>query len=424
MGEIPPKLPAHINPPFTPTLPAELWNQIFEYVVYVRGIMDSYTPDPFDVPGCRLPHQKFPMKEYRASLVYKRSLVLVCKRWNILAMPLLYQVVVLGPRNIGPLYRTIKHSERHLYLSTAMSTLGSFVRHIELNTLDRVHDIVGILRCTYRLEIFSVDCLLYDAHILPTPLVVALTSACHSTLRRLSFRGAYPDSSDCLDIIRSCQYLQTTFLANPDVGYGFCPVEVLKSPHVTFLSVGHNISDPRSNASVPDVVLQAPPSVQGHFLLSSKFSIPLEDWSLLLARHGHRFRTIYLEMHDADRDVQKCLDIFSANCPNLQHFILVTLNFRRLAAALPYSFPPTITHLGLYAKQEGSFFTLFSALAELGEETTPLTPRLQVLRLLNPSASDVLRGEGLMGSFGPLVRSLPFRVQDHDGQEMLSEPWQ
>ncbi|KAA1475809.1 hypothetical protein DENSPDRAFT_842671 [Dentipellis sp. KUC8613] len=408
--------------PFTATLPTELWNKIFEYVIYVRGIMDTSTPDPFDVPGCRLPHEKFPTKEYRASLACKRSLVLVCKRWHTLATHLLYQVVVLGPQNIRLLHRTMKHSGRQLYNSTAMSTLGSFVRHIELSTVDRVHDIVGILSCTHKLEIFSVDCLLYDAHIFPTPLIEALTSVCSSTLRKLSFRGAYPDSSDCHDIVRSSRQLQTILIANPDIGYGFCPVEILRNPNITFLSVGHNVFDPRSNTSVSGIAPQALPPVQGHFLLSFKFFIPLEDWSLLLKRHGHRFHTIYLELHDTDRDVQECLDIFSANCPNLQHFIIVTLNFHRLAAALPYSFPPTITHLGLYAKQEGASYTLFSVLAELGRVATPLSPRLQVLRLLNPSVGDILRGEGLADRFGPLIRSLQFRIQDHDGLDLLLEP--
>ncbi|TFY57690.1 hypothetical protein EVG20_g8440 [Dentipellis fragilis] len=79
-----------------PKAPPEIWFTIFEHATFVPHAFDVNSGDPFDIAGAPLPHDGTIQKNLIASLSTKRSLVLVCKSWHELAMPLLYQAVAAG----------------------------------------------------------------------------------------------------------------------------------------------------------------------------------------------------------------------------------------------------------------------------------------------------------------------------------------
>ena len=82
-------------------LPPELWLRIFELATYVPGLLETDIPDPFDMdpPSILHLHQEYDRKLFKYSMVTKRSIVLVCRTWYSLALPLLYQVLYIPSRD-------------------------------------------------------------------------------------------------------------------------------------------------------------------------------------------------------------------------------------------------------------------------------------------------------------------------------------
>ena len=81
-----------------PFIPNEIWLHIFELATYVPGILDPDMHDPFDIPmdaNSRLFYLRSEQSHIRKSLLTKHHIVWVCKLWCALAMPLLYQAVIL-----------------------------------------------------------------------------------------------------------------------------------------------------------------------------------------------------------------------------------------------------------------------------------------------------------------------------------------
>ncbi|TFY52518.1 hypothetical protein EVG20_g10517 [Dentipellis fragilis] len=111
--------------------PPEIWLSIFEQATFVPHAFDTDASDPFDVLGTPIAFDPSTQVMLQSVLATKWSLALVCRYWNNLATPLLYQAVaVRNDRGLRSLRDTLKKwTER-------ISPTGSFRCALRVRRLD------------------------------------------------------------------------------------------------------------------------------------------------------------------------------------------------------------------------------------------------------------------------------------------------
>ena len=132
-------------------IPNEVLLRIFEWAAFVPGALETDVCDPFET----LQPLRFDMghqiKSLQIALDTKLSLVRVCKRWRTLAMPILYEAVVIhGHDGLFSLCQDLNNPN----LQQAPD-LGWWVRRMDLI----LHDLVG------ETEEFEDDILSMIAHV-------------------------------------------------------------------------------------------------------------------------------------------------------------------------------------------------------------------------------------------------------------------
>lgn len=96
-------------------LPDEVWEHIFVCATEVYGAFDPI-PDPFAYPGPSSNVALDTMRSYKTM----RSLIATCRRWNCIALPLLYRNVVM--RNKASYQRLERTTTDNPMLMHAMLT--------------------------------------------------------------------------------------------------------------------------------------------------------------------------------------------------------------------------------------------------------------------------------------------------------------
>ena len=111
-----------------PPLPMEVWLLIFQLATEVPFAFLPKVESPFDLPP--RPTHKQMTAELSRSLLTKRYVVLVCKAWNEVATPLLYNAVLLrSVRGVRAAWDTFCDSEQS-------ARLGHYVKRIDLSMRD------------------------------------------------------------------------------------------------------------------------------------------------------------------------------------------------------------------------------------------------------------------------------------------------
>lgn len=235
---------------FTATLPPEIWLEIFADASYIPGafcIDSSRTIEAFseDVNGVVL-HGL-----YSETLATKLALTRVCWSWRALALPRLFEYILIGS---GAHAVKIAQALHTIQVSFGDKQLGKWIKRIEISTSDTYWDdesfsaVFGILNAAPNLEVFSnlfcsVPKNVVALNVLSDPrFVIKLASLCnHGLLRRLEL---YVGCSTILRrLLKDMQHLRVLVLGCVAIGDGYSiPIDL---PELRILVCGDylDISD-------------------------------------------------------------------------------------------------------------------------------------------------------------------------------------
>ncbi|KII95224.1 hypothetical protein PLICRDRAFT_693472 [Plicaturopsis crispa FD-325 SS-3] len=116
-----------------PSLPPELWLSIIDFATYVPEIME---PDIYDYADAGLRKQRL-RRLLKTSLVTKRSIVRVCRFWNHIGTPYLYEALYIRLERMLPLLSdTLTLSDRLSLNPGSASSLGSQTKRLDIGLHD------------------------------------------------------------------------------------------------------------------------------------------------------------------------------------------------------------------------------------------------------------------------------------------------
>lgn len=177
-----------------PNLPPELWLKIFEFATCVPGALEPEIYKISDLPFEEVIHDQ--QRQLRHSLVTKRYLVRVSKKWFMIATPYLYETVIIGrQRTLIALRDTLVRSKlEDDDLPNCARPLGWYTKRLDFLARDpedlHLGFLVEILHCFPNLAIvnFNPRHPSLASRVMPTCIVEALCR-CGPTLRLLNFSG-------------------------------------------------------------------------------------------------------------------------------------------------------------------------------------------------------------------------------------------
>ncbi|KAA1477694.1 hypothetical protein DENSPDRAFT_844876 [Dentipellis sp. KUC8613] len=384
--------------------PPELWLSIFEHATFVPHAFDTDVADPFDVPGAPIPFDTQIEDNLRSSFATKRSLVLVCKLWHDLAMPLLYQAVAARDNHsLKSLRDTLTQYENN---STAQRNHKIQVRRLDLSSWpaderEVTPDLpIGLFAHLPHLEIFCIwdhdrpagsatnnprrrYFTIYEVYSIIHDLLDS--PACKASLRKciLSSPSVYMNSYNAL----ATECRQLSCLLSPSHARGVAPETQIipDSQFLTALSidsvceggpVGADMQPwSRPLASLRNVHITL-------FSLSNGRKVGMEAFFRIQGAH---LRTVQLDMrYCATSDcVEFYLGILATYCPNLTYLIFIRESRQELWP--PGAFPPTVTHLGVYTNTQvpprglSDHLELMHKLAARGGKVPGVVRRLNAL---------------------------------------------
>ncbi|KAJ2917735.1 hypothetical protein MD484_g2618, partial [Candolleomyces efflorescens] len=142
-------------------LPPEIWLEIFEFATYVHRSATIKPLNPFTVK--RASTNVMGVNTPVFALQTKLAIVAVCKSWRRLALPILYQhVVIRSPKRAERILKALQPSQATTDALQAPASCGQWTRHIEVFThargcasLTYLQTLFAIFRCCPNLQILS-----------------------------------------------------------------------------------------------------------------------------------------------------------------------------------------------------------------------------------------------------------------------------
>ncbi|KAI0273531.1 hypothetical protein BC834DRAFT_840437 [Gloeopeniophorella convolvens] len=413
-------------------LPLEIWSDILEWVTYVPGLMSVDVPDPFDSPTTLTPDHPWCLQKLRRSLWQRRMLVLVCRDWHTMAVPILYRcVLVRDPDSAEKLHRTLAASQER----GDRPTRGSHARHLILALSER-YVFSRTIRYLPKLEILTAPsleivspdtCRTVTAPAPPPAraaqlppedsFVRALSDTCGASLRRIQI-GQFPSTDDAHAFLRATPHLRTIISRDASL----CLNNTLAVlPPVTFMTVhGSLAGGAAAHAPVP--------SARSVFLRDPGLYRSRDAWARFLATQGAHLARVHIDFAASDYAAfvsapHGAVAVLERHCPRLAHLILhlaraphggAGFALRRVAALAP--------RLGIHFVEDGP------AAAEAARACAPLVAGLleidarvppRVVRFLNAEVAAALRAhmDGAEGvALTQAVLAGRFRLEDADGR--------
>ena len=414
-------------------LPPELWLRIFELATYVPGLLETDIPDPFDMdpPSILHLHQEYDRKLFKYSMVTKRSIVLVCRTWYSLALPLLYQVLYIPSRDstgssstrfsevVSSLLKRFIDSKHRLDPAGADDSrhryVGLWPRRLELhfsayNPIEDadVQRLIELSACLPNLEILAASGPFTE----PPSVVLETILACSgASLRKIFLPQCNLQQKDGVAILESCPRLRALYVGYAQEGLGAsCFVNWMRAPELSFFTIG--VCSPSMLCDTEHDVSSIP-SLQQVCFSSHSYQPVLDTFTHFVAFQGAYLQTIYLDTRQMMRnDLEGSIALFTDHCPRLNHLILIMERWRNLPRS--FTLPASVTHLGLFAhfyhQDDGQVFEgLFHSLSD--------APALQAVRFLEPWGVSSLR-KNHSDAVLSLLASCTFRLEDCDGKAL------
>ncbi|KAA1477707.1 hypothetical protein DENSPDRAFT_619832 [Dentipellis sp. KUC8613] len=392
--------------------PNEIWLLIFRHATSVPHALNPNADDPFDFPGTPINPESLTRWHLQAALRTKRTIVLVCRLWYDLGIPLLYEAVAA---------RSDKSLERlrdTLVAPTSFSKAGAANRKLRIRRLDlfpwktyaskpSCRVLEDIFSRTPELEIFSESGFSF-AHPPSETGIDALISGCATSLRKCILYTAMLGLTEYTALIGQCPRLSCLYVGT----LIFMKNDATPLPENSSLT----------RLSIKCPMLSSPLTSLQEIHIRPEFAVP-EALDAFFRIQGPRLRTIYCDMLSrngySSRTVESYLGLCTRYCLNLTRLIFVFPSWDRIDLPAPIPFPPTVTHLGIYTTSVPSPLGLDDFLEHASnlirhQETVP-----RVIRRLNPSTPkewDYLQENKLRA----LRHSSPIccRIEDADGNDL------
>ncbi|KAF8224175.1 hypothetical protein L208DRAFT_1313086 [Tricholoma matsutake] len=392
-----------------PDLPAELWMTIFREATWVSRILDSDSVEEF---GSLTSRQR--IRPLRASLITKRYLVRVCKQWYSLAIPFLYESIIIGRcRTLNTLRDALQSlcSPENLDAGNG-HPLGWWTKRLDVamrdngsDTESELESLSQIIQSLPNLNIlvFRVTTSKYHNVLLPGSFLHHLSRSAGSNLQAIVWytRALTPDSPQWYAFLAGMPTIRTLSCSQ------FFDDLLPALPALRTFSL-HDISS-FPNPSLPN------PSLRHLTFGVYKCDV---NWKVFLLNHGQQLEVI--QVHT----IWKCwvshvVQAISQSCPKLQRLDIAIQTWEELNSS-QISLPATIHTFGLYCMQPQAprtgYKQLFSALKDM-----KFGPAFKVIQLLRPNNVTDLYGRHrqLLLTNMPKLRELGFEIQDHEGQPLL-----
>ncbi|TFY71651.1 hypothetical protein EVG20_g1361 [Dentipellis fragilis] len=383
------------NKAFTPIserLPNELWIHILSLATTVPGALNTEPRDPFDNGYSSTPFVDYDRREMNASLSTKLALTLTCKKWNLIATPLLYEVIIMpDDRNLHSLYKALTRFHHGRGTSESGASIqhgpGWWTRRFELHKyIPAVTDgrsLCGVLRSLPRLQILCVT-----GGIQPRFFDEAMNSLPKS-LRKLHFDSVTTSEGAIKALLARCSLLRSVVFVGVDT-----PISsgtLMQAPTLRLTSFG-------STYPSPETIVANPHMQQLYIALSMHQSDslhPAEARALFFKVQGAHLTTVYVDIqgigpNDIESDADICIRQLREYCPNMAHIVLIIPKLWYLP--LLNCLPASVTHLGVYCvagEARPAYWSSFCYfLSVLSDD--PAVP-LRVVRLLNQRNAENFR---------------------------------
>lgn len=412
----------HLNAEMPLPLPTEI----------VVCILESFVafPDVMDTRATRYaiyPNDFLPLDDIKRSIRSLSLLALVCKQWNNICTPVLYQCLVVDDSTVvNVLLNTLQSSRTTADTLGRLQPPGFLTRHLiialsdrpahsreaeplEIRVLQRFGDLGKLACCLPHLQILSISITIPAVLGLPMPhygrdFAASVTRTSTRSLRKL-FLHQNPV------VLFSRQELYTLLEATPNlvaligVGYFGCPVVLPYLPKLKYLAVSSEAVHCDGSEHKDD---QTPSLDHVHFApIRSSTS-----WMHFLFAWGSKLTSVSLDLRMPVEPTPPSMDhlqILRSFCPNISHLEIFIVNWH----CFPQSdWPPSVEHLSIHLVFSGVTVTdICKTLAGVQ------LPSLKVVRFLDPETDEWLaspQSGNVDGAWSPL----PFRVVNHDGHQL------
>ncbi len=399
-------------------LPIEIVVCILESLVAFPDVMGAYPirTDAF-----------LPLNDIKRSIRSLSLLALVCKQWNTICTPILYQCLVIDDSTVTNVLLNTLESSR---TTSRLQPLGCLTRHLIIALSDHPRDEVEFLgnrilqrfgnlgklaRCLPCLQILSISITIPAVLGLPMPyygrdFAPSITQTSAQSLRKL-YLHQNPIVLFSRRELRSLLESTPNLVALLGAGYIGCPLALPYLPKLKYLAIGSeavrcdgNDHKDRRASSLEHIHLGPvrSPTVWAHVLSA---------WGLKLTSVSLDLR-LPIESAPSPTSNLECLQILSSLCPNITHLEIFIISWHCFPQA--DLFPP-VECLSIHLVFNGVTVTDIC-----GTLTAIRLPSLKVVRFLDPEMDEWLaspQSGNVDGAWKPLLE-VAFRVVNSYGHQL------
>lgn len=177
-------------PHIPPRVPPEVWLRIFGLATDLGAPLNCDSPISSDLPHTLV--RQHELQELKDSLRTKRSIILVCRTWNELALEFLYQNILIT--KVDGLVSLHESLQRHALTTQGKNRLGWWTRRMDVFVEDERCEasdysmLAAVMRQLPNISIITLsmpmlpfnDCWLRQ---LPTPVILSLAETCGMSLQ-------------------------------------------------------------------------------------------------------------------------------------------------------------------------------------------------------------------------------------------------
>ncbi|KAF8272333.1 hypothetical protein EI94DRAFT_1718423 [Lactarius quietus] len=409
-------------------LPTEIVVCVLESIVAFPNVMDT------NAPRYALDSDNFwPLNDIKRSTQSLTLLALVCKQWNTICTPILYQCLVVDDSTaMNALLNTLESSGTTPNTLGRLQPLGFLTRHLiialsdrpahsrdaeslENRILRRFGDLGKLASFLPRLQILSISIRIPAILGLPLPyygrdFAASVTRTSAQSLRKL-FLHQNPVVLFSRRELRTLLESTTSLVAIIGVGHVGCPVTLPYLPKLKYLAIGSEAVHCDGTEHNGD---STPPLDHAHFG-------PIRSSTSLmhfLSAWGPKLTSISLDLRTPVEPTSPPKNLFNfpqkigSLCPNISHLEIFLTSW--------HGFPqcdwlPSIEYLSIHLDFSGATVTnICETLAGIQ------LPSLKAVRFLDPEMDEWLtspQSGNVDGAWSPLLK-IAFRVVNRYGHQL------
>lgn len=403
-------------------LPTEIVVCVLESFVAFPDVMDTNAPPYSD--------DFLPLDDIKRSIQSLSLLALVCKQWNNICTPNLYQCLVIDDSTVtNTLLNTLQSSRptlgrlqplgfltRHLII--ALSDRPAYSREaepLEIRILQRFGDL-GKLACLLpRLQILSISIAIPAILGLPLPyygrdFAASVTRTSAQSLRKL-FLYRNPVVLFSRPELRTLLESTPNLVALIGAGYVGCPVALPYLPKLKYLAVNSEAVHCDGTDHKGDQTPSLDHVHLGPIRSSTSLVHFLSAWGPKLTYVSLDLR-MPVEPNSSPMNPFNCPQILGSLCPNISHLEISITSWHGFPQ---WDWLPSIEYLSVHLDFSGATVTdICKTLAGIH------LPSLKVVRFLDPEMDEWLASpqSGNMDSaWSPLLK-IAYRVVNHNGHQL------